>query len=279
MKRFRFLCRPQSRPRPIKNEKKKKKKIALTACMIQTTLTSFDLFDLFLPWPSRRPNCFGYSKRIFAFRSMGTFSPSWKSSTAYLRKQKKKGGERERKSLTMGELNLITFRDSPWEKKMRERERDFKKKREGRRHFLRVGSGRQQSWMFHNWVSRAEVVQVLEKRKKKKGTYTHTFLMVKKRAPSAARHLLHVAYLWGLADSLLHVIFCFLFVPFFVSFPSPRMRMERKFLTPSPFLTIVLMLEDQTEKNIIRPASRNRPRLHLASVCWAFVLLCFAFCF
>lgn len=58
---------------------------------------------------------------------------------------------------------------------------------------------------------------------------------------------------------------------FFVSFPFPRMRMERKFLTPSPFLTIVLMVEDQTEKNIIRPASRNRPRLHLASWCPSFV--------
>jgi hypothetical protein len=42
------------------------------------------------------------------------------------------------------------------------------------------------------------------------------------------------------------------------------------------------MLEDQAEKNIIRPASRNRPRLHLlalSSFVYSFALLCFALLF
>jgi hypothetical protein len=64
--------------------------------------------------------------------------------------------------------------------------------------------------------------------------------------------------------SLLHVIFCcsFFFVVFFLSTYADGTEISH---TRVHFSRSSPKSEDQTEKNIIRPASRNRPRLHLLS--------------
>jgi hypothetical protein len=134
-------------------------------------------------------------------------------------------------------------------------ERFLRRNKEGRKTFWGlVPEGSSHGCSITERASRAEVVRGLK----------NTFLMVKKRAPSAARHLLRVAYLWGPLYCM-WFFFCSFF-PFSSSSSFPSLHVcgwNGNFSHSSPFLTIVLMLEDQTEKNIIRPASRNRPRLHL----------------
>jgi hypothetical protein len=123
-------------------------------------------------------------------------------------------------------------------------------------------------------ANRAEVVPGLK----------NTFLMVKKRASSAAPTLITCSLSFWV-PLFIACDFFFVVLPFFfvVFFPFLHVRgWNGNFSHSSPFLTIVLMLEDQAEKNIIRPASRNRPRLHLlalSSFVYSFALLCFALLF
>jgi hypothetical protein len=180
----------------------------------------------FSPWHSLgRTLVMTFKSESLLSRSLGTFS-----SSILKQSRQKKGGKRERKTVWQWENYKFTFtcRRFPMRKKSRRNGREIlferRRNKEGRKTFWGLVPEGSSHGCFHNWA-----------RASKGGSGTGSektpFLMVKKRAPSAAPTLItRVAYLsWGLS---LYCMWFFVVLSFSSSSSSsPRMRMERKFLT------------------------------------------------
>ena len=146
-------------------------------------------------------------------------------------------------------------------KKGETRERFFflRRNKEGRKTFWGlVPEGSSHGCSITERASRAEVVRGLKKHLSD-GQETSSI-----RSPTLiTRSLSFGGPLFIACD---FSFFLFIFFPFFRRLlPLHVCGWNGNFSHSSPFLTIVSKSEDQTEKNIIRPASRNRPRLHLLS--------------